>query len=298
MSGWNGTLFREFAARERINAKLPYAQWKEKVMEVARFFIPTVIQVKRSSTMDYDTGSSKFCKTLGDSMNSSSRPNSRASSCAPSRSGYSSHAMGAMTDFVKDGYKERDGCFRCCSYYCEHGSRNCPQKYIQLDHEYHSLDVANFCWTDECHKQTNGPVTLNEILAAKAEREKKSYEKTGGAVSSVVFAEENMDAIASSSLDAVASIYSGLPIAHHASGAAVYDCYAAPAQSSAVASVQQSDAGVLALMVESDELDDSVHQQKCSVLRATQHRSQRIPGCLGSLESSVSLVSPETPPKT
>ncbi|KAJ3741073.1 hypothetical protein EV360DRAFT_90380 [Lentinula raphanica] len=40
------------------------------------------------------------------------------------------------------------------------------------------------------------------------------------------------------------------------------------------------------------------HQQKCSVLRATQHRSQRTSGCLESLESLVSLMSSETPPKT
>ncbi|KAJ3723150.1 hypothetical protein C8R42DRAFT_732317 [Lentinula raphanica] len=250
------TEFNRHLAREKIDAKLPYAEWKEKVMDVARFYTPTIVQQKRTMSSDhYDNGRSQSRRAFADSTNASSRPGSWDSSRAPSRNSMGSHLLGPMTEFIKDGLRERGGCYHCRECYSPHNARSCPTKFVHLDYECRPLDKADFKFADDRHRETNKPVSLNEILAAKFEREKKGPKRS--AVSSVVFAEDvEMSAVSGPSPSAVASVYGNLPIVHHASGAAVYDRYAQPSTSAVVGVVRERDTALMASLVESDDSNE------------------------------------------
>ncbi|KAJ3769060.1 hypothetical protein FB446DRAFT_813472 [Lentinula raphanica] len=247
--------FTRHLTREKIDSKLPYAAWKEKVMEVARFFTPTIVQQKRSGPPDhYNGGRYQSRRTFADNNSAGSRPGSRESSRAPSRNSASSHLLGPMTDFIKDGLRERGGCYHCRECFSPHNARSCPTKFVHLDFECRPLDKADFKFADDRHRETNKPVSLNEILAAKFEREKRNTKRAANAVSSVVFADESnaSGSVSGPSSSAVASVYGNLPIVHRASGAAVYDRYAQPA-SSVVGAFREGDSSVLASLVESDD---------------------------------------------
>ncbi|KAJ3817019.1 hypothetical protein F5880DRAFT_1632662 [Lentinula raphanica] len=102
--------------RKKVDSKLPYSVWKEKVMEVAHFFTPTFVQQKRSGPPDHFDGRHyQSHRTFGDNSSAGSRPGSRESSRGPSRNAAGSHLLGPMTDFIKDGLRERGGCYHCIS---------------------------------------------------------------------------------------------------------------------------------------------------------------------------------------
>ncbi|KAJ3818215.1 hypothetical protein F5880DRAFT_1511158, partial [Lentinula raphanica] len=243
--------------REKVDSRLPYQEWKDAVLEAARYYDPPVVaqtQGKRSNNSDhYEHGRSQYHRTFNDSTNDSSRPSSRDSSRGPD-----THAMGPMVDFVKDSLRERKGCYRCREYYSTHTARACPHRYVKLEHEYRALDESDLKFVDRKHNETKAPVSLNEVLAAKHEREGRKGRKPVAVVSRISegFEEEQENTSishASGSSNAVAAVYGGLPIVHHASGPAVYDKYARPAVSARIAAVRANDRAILASQWGSDE---------------------------------------------
>ncbi|KAJ3716942.1 hypothetical protein C8R42DRAFT_644871 [Lentinula raphanica] len=249
---------------EKVDSRLPYTEWKDAVLEAARFYEPPVVtqsQSKRANNSDhYEHGRSQYRKTFNDSTNDSSRPSSRDSSRGHGPS--DSHPMGPMVDFVKDSLRERKGCYRCREYYSTHTARACPHRYIKLEREYRSLDESDIKFIDRKHAETNGAVTLNEVLAAKYERDGRKGRKPVAVVSRISegFEEEEENLSVSRApgpSSAVAAVYGGLPITHHASGPAVYDKYARPAVSARVAAVKAGDRAILASQWGSDEDSES-----------------------------------------
>ncbi|KAJ3738227.1 hypothetical protein EV360DRAFT_90680, partial [Lentinula raphanica] len=247
---------------EKVDSRLPYQEWKDAVLEAARFYEPPVVpqaQGKRASNSDhYEHGRSQYRKTFNDSTNDSSRPSSRDSSRGPG----DSHPMGPMVDFVKDSLRERKGCYRCREYHSTHTARACPHRFIKLDHEYRALDEADLKFIDRKHNETGAPVTLNDVLAAKHEREGRKGRKAVAVVSRISegFEEEQENLSVSrtpGSSNAVAAVYGGLPLTHHASGPAVFDKYARPAVAARVAAVKAGDRAILASQWGSDEDSES-----------------------------------------
>ncbi|KAJ3975774.1 hypothetical protein EV361DRAFT_440143 [Lentinula raphanica] len=259
--------FLRHITHEKVDSRLPYEEWKEAVLEAARFYEPAVFapapvaaNPKRSSTSDhYEHGRSQYRRTFNDSTNDSSRPSSRESSRG--RSQNDSHSMGPMGEFVKDSLRDRKGCYRCREYHSTHTARACPHRFIKLDHEYRNLDEADLKFIDRKHSETNAPVTFNDVLAAKHEREGKKNRKPVAVVSRISeeFEDEENVPVSHSSgpSNAVAAVYGGLPLTHHASGPAVYDKYARPAIAARVAAVKAGDRAILASQWGSDEDEES-----------------------------------------